>query len=45
MAYVYCGNTGTESFPRFITHGSDGATVTAENTTRNVSLLSKKVNL
>jgi len=43
--YAYCGNTGTGGFPRFITHGSDGATTTAKNTMKSVSLLSKKVNL
>lgn len=37
MEYAYCGNTGTESFPRFITHGSDGVTATAKNTMKKDS--------
>lgn len=37
MVYAYCGNTGTESFPRFITHGSDGVTATAKNTMKKDS--------
>jgi RNA polymerase sigma factor (sigma-70 family) len=34
--YAYCGNTGTSGSPRFITHGSDGATTTAKNTMKSV---------
>jgi hypothetical protein len=45
MEYVYCGNTGTGGFPRFITHGSGGATTTAKNIMKSVFPLSKKINL
>jgi len=45
MVYAYCGSIGTGGSPKSITHGSDGATTTAKNTMKSVSLLSKKVNL
>ena len=45
MEYVYCGSIGIGGSPRFITHGSGGATTTAKNIMKSVSHLSKKVNL
>jgi hypothetical protein len=45
MVSVYYGNIHTGGLLKYITHGSDGVTVTAKSSTNEDFHLSKKVNL
>jgi hypothetical protein len=45
MGCAYCGNIGTESFLRFITHGNDGATVTARSIMKDDFHPKKRIDL